>query len=321
MKRWLTDGTNAGQTRLPRVMVLAAVACVGLMATLHLGWIVSGDDAWMAAFQVFTSAFLVVTAALSAGLAWGARRFFIPSDPLRLAWSILLAAAIVRLAGHVIAHVLPLGSPAGRVSFDPATLGQLSHAGLIVSGPVYLALIAVALASVVRLCARLGLLARPSRFDILLAGVIGFFAVQFLRDLMIWRTGASAPAGLLDVIGWASDPLLALLFVEAVIIRRAAVEMGAGYVTRCWGAYAAAIFLTSIGDVGFWAEARGYVTWPWRSAFWYVWPLAEMAWALGPAWQLVACRTAQRVEMPVIHTVSPSRLAPGSVLPFESPGA
>jgi hypothetical protein len=318
MRHWVTDVGHADQTRLPRFMILAMLACVGLMAMFHLGWIFTGRDAWMIGFRVVSSGFLVATAALSAGLARGARRFFMQADPLRLAWSLLLVAAVVRLTGHVIAHVLPLAPLADRFSFDPDTLRQLSHAGLIVSGPVHMALVAVALATVVRLCARLGLLVRPSRVDILLAGVIGLFAVQFLRDLMIWRSDASAPAGMLDAIGWASDPLLALLLIEAMIIRRAAVAMGAGYVTRCWGAFAAAIFLTSVGDVGFWAEARGYVSWPWRSVFWYVWPIAEAAWALGPAWQLVACRAAQQIELPTIPTVSSTRWPSASVLPFGS---
>ena len=309
MKRWLTGDPAAGETRVPRVMVLATVVSVGLMAVLHFTWIVSGADRWVISFQLFTSGFLVVTAGLSAGLAGAARRFFVPADPLRLTWSLLLVAAIVRVAGHVIAHVLPLAPFTGSPSFDSATIERLSHAGRIISGPVCMALVAVALASVVRLHARLGLLVRPSRFDVVVAGTIGLFAVQFVRDLMIWRADATAPAGLLDMIGWASDPLLALLFVQAVILRRSAVEMGAGHVSRCWGAFAVAIFLTSVGDVGLWADAHGYVTWPWRSVFWYAWPLAEMAWALGPAWQLVACRTAQRVEMRVTPAVPSGRFA------------
>lgn len=70
--------------------------------------------------------------------------------------------------------------------------------------------------------------------------------------------------------------------------------MGAGMVARVWGTFATAIFLTTLGDLGVWAEAHQYLRWPLTSLVWYVWPAVEAAWAMGPAWQVIACRTAEQ---------------------------
>jgi len=294
VKDWLA---HARRERAPASMIAATLACVAVMAALHAAWAVTGADGWLTAFSLLISAFLVAAAALSVALALAARRFFGPGDPLRLVWSVLVAAAVVRLTGHVLSHVVPHWGPLVEMPVTEEMLAAIVRAGRVVSGPLHMALVAVALGSVLRVCRRLGLLVRPTAFDALLVAATALFAAQFLRDLVAWRASAHAPAGVLETITWTSDPLLALLLAEAIVIRRAALAMGASYVSWCWGSFAAAIFLTSVGDVGVWLDARGYVTWPWRSIFWYAWPLAEMAWALGPAWQLVACRSAQRVEM------------------------
>lgn len=307
MKDWLA---HARRERAPAAMIAATLACLAAMAALHAGWAVTRAGGWLTAFGLLVSAFLVAAAALSLVLALAARRYFGPGDPLRLAWSVLAAAALVRLAGHVLAHVLPRWGPVVDMPVTGETLAAVVAAGRVVSGPLHMALVAIGLGAVLRVCRRFGLLARPTVFDAILVAATALFALQFLRDLAAWRASAHAPAGVLEAIAWTSDPLLALLLAEAIVIRRAALTMGASYVSWCWGSFAAAIFLTSVGDVGVWLDARGAVTWPWRSLFWYAWPLAEMAWALGPAWQLIASRSAQRVEMRAWSDEAPARPAP-----------
>ena len=56
-------------------------------------------------------------------------------------------------------------------------------------------------------------------------------------------------------------------------------------------AFAAAIALTALGDIGIWATWNGYLPWPWSSMGWYVWFLASGAYALGPAYQVHAFRS------------------------------
>jgi hypothetical protein len=325
---------------VPRLVVRAGVGYLVIGGALHLTWLATGRQAWLEAFRLLNGSFLISCAAIGLWQAVLARRFFASTDPLRLVWTLLLCAAGVRLAGHVLTNVLAWPSP--QAAHGVAQLGR------VVSGPVFMTLVALALAGVVRVYQRRGLLVRLEWIDLALIGGVGLFALRFLYDLAQWRASASvaataatatavaatasaasgttaAAAGtasvmsltLLDAISWTSDPLLAILLLEAILIRRAAVRMGAGYlsmllgailirrdaaqlgagdVSRCWSAFAAGIFLTSLGDAGIWAVAHGYAAWPWTSAFWYVWPLADIAFAAAPAWQVVACRSAQRYE-------------------------
>ena len=54
------------------------------------------------------------------------------------------------------------------------------------------------------------------------------------------------------------------------------------------GAFTAAIFLTSVGDIGLWASARGFIPFGMQAAFWYVWYPATACFAAAPACQLQA---------------------------------
>jgi hypothetical protein len=100
--------------------------------------------------------------------------------------------------------------------------------------------------------------------------------------------------GLHAIISWASDPLLCVLLVEAILIRRSAANLGWGLVSRCWMCFTAAIFLTSVGDIGLWAWSRGYLSHYLEVASWYVWFLASAAYVLGPAYQYQAILRAVR---------------------------
>jgi hypothetical protein len=61
------------------------------------------------------------------------------------------------------------------------------------------------------------------------------------------------------MLAWASDPLLSILLFQAILIRRSAVETGWGFLSKSWGAFAAGIFLASMGDTGIWATAENYL--------------------------------------------------------------
>lgn len=290
MTAWLRTvaGSDRAEARVPAWLVRAMVAYLAAAVLLHLAWSATGHAVWMTAFRALTATFLVSMTMAAAAQAMAARACFSGTDPLRIVWTLLVVAALVRCAGHGVA---------GSALFSPPEAAAwVQQVGRVAAGPLYLLVVGVALSCVVRLYGRLGLLVRLTPLDFVPIAGVALFAWQFLRDLATWRAQASQQASALDVIGWTSDPLLALVLLAAVVIRRAAVHMGAGHVSRCWSAFAAGILLTSAGDVGLWAGAHGYVTWPWISLVWYVWPLAETAYALAPAWQLVACRTARQFE-------------------------
>lgn len=318
---------------LPRVVVGAAVGCLLVAGALHLTWIATGHDIWLEAFRAVNGAFLVCCAAVGLWQAVVARRSFASADPLRGAWTLLALAAAARLAGHLLTN--GFAWPAPQAAHGVAQVGR------VVAGPLFMTLVVLGLAGALRVYRRRGLLVRLERIDLALIAGVGLFAVRFLYDLIQWHAASAAAATaaaavantsaianasasastmsatLLDAVSWTSDPLLAVLLLEAILIRRAAIRMGAGYrsmlldatlirrdaaqlgagdVSRCWTAFAAGIVLTSLGDVGLWAAAHGYLAWPWTSAFWYVWPLADTAFAVAPAWQVMACRSGRRYE-------------------------
>lgn len=294
--------------QMPLVLVLGVAVYLVTAATLHVTWILTADDAWILAFRSVNGLFLMAYAAIGVVQTVGALRLFRARDPLRVVWMLLVVASIVRLAGHVLTNGI---APVPQASDGLAALGR------VIAGPGYMALLAFALAGVVRLYRRLGLMAWLTRLDLALIAAVCLFALQFIFDLFRWRAHGLVPATLLQAMAWTSDPLLAVLLLEAIVIRRAAVQMGAGYlsllldaflirrdaalfggvhVSRCWGAYAAGIFLTTLGDAGIWAQTHGYLHWPWTSLLWYVWPLAETAFAIAPGWQILACHAARRCE-------------------------
>jgi hypothetical protein len=85
-----------------------------------------------------------------------------------------------------------------------------------------------------------------------------------------------------------------VLLLEAILIYRSASNMGWGLIPRCWVAFTAAIFLTSLGDMGLWAWAKGYLPQALVVMSWHVWFAAGACFALGPAYQLQAILQATR---------------------------
>jgi hypothetical protein len=308
--------TSMDRVDMPRRLLRIAFAWLGVAGICHLAWILTARDAWIVAFRLLIGAFVLVYAAITVRLAVAARRYFRSTDPLRTVWSLLVAAAIVRLAGHVLTSGVAWTSPLPMAD-DVARVMRFSNIGELIAGPVYFAIVALAVGGVARVYRRLGLLTSLDLIDLVAVVGVSVFALRVLRDLVVWYATTPIRGGWLDAIAWARDPLLAILFLEAVLIhrsavcmeagyrspllgailiRRSAAQLGAGYVAKCWCALVAGIFLSVLGDVGAWAAAHGFVHGAWTSLLWYVEPCADTAFALAPAWQIVACRAGRRYE-------------------------
>jgi hypothetical protein len=74
--------------------------------------------------------------------------------------------------------------------------------------------------------------------------------------------------------------------------------MGSGWIGTCGTAFAAGVFLVSLGVVIDRAGNWGYLSWPWSSIQWFVRLPSAAAFALGPAYQLEAIGPAYRSENP-----------------------
>lgn len=154
-------------------------------------------------------------------------------------------------------------------------------------------ILACGLILVLRLYQKLGMLGKLKGLDWGLLGIVSAYILFVAYTVIHSRMYSSSPAGIVDYLNWRGDPLLCWLLFESIWIRRSLVEMGWGFVSKCWGAFVVAIFLTSLGSMGHWATVYEYIPSPERSVTWYVWYLASAAFALGPVYQVEASRTAR----------------------------
>jgi hypothetical protein len=296
---------------MPSVLAKPAVSVsrlVWLMAVIQLSlglvalgrWGLTGNPGHLDHFfhyegSLFLTGFALVEYLLSI-IAW---RLFDAGDMMRSAWFFVMIASGCRLAGLVVANFV-----SGFASVDlssaaraagSAQMTALRDLGLTISSPVTVALLSIGLLLVVRLYRKVGLLRRLRWPDFVLLGVVGIFLGSQVVELTRWLGSSGRPVTMLRGVSWLVDPLMAMLFVEAVLLRRSVVNMGGGLIARCWGAYTAAIFLTSMGDMGIWALNVGFVPWQFGYGISCVWFLASIAYALGPAYQIEAVVRARRM--------------------------
>ncbi len=289
---------------------------MAVSAVIFIIWRISGDDVLIDLFFKYQgSAFLVVCAAAEMWLAWNAFRQFSKGEPLRTAWLLIALASFYRFSGYIFSQILnsetylnPLFLFFG--SHNESFYSGLKNFGLFVSGPLSMAVLAWGLYLMLRTLRRLGLLYRLRAFDYLLITAVAAFTMRQIYEIAVWLRTPQASYDLFKALGWASDPLLSILILEAILIRRSAIETGYGLLAKSWGAFSIAIFLTSLGDIGIWATTNhNYIQWPYSSIAWYVWFLASAAYALGPAYQVEAYRRAVR-EARIISMGVPSSSLP-----------
>jgi len=93
---------------------------------------------------------------------------------------------------------------------------------------------------------------------------------------------------------WLSDPLLSLLLVEGILVRRSVIRMGQGLVAKCWGMFVLGIVITSAGDAAIWASSHGLLSESITALSWYMWFVAAAAFASAPAYQFAAISLVRR---------------------------
>jgi hypothetical protein len=275
-------------------------AHMAVSAMIFIFWRIMGDNARIELFFKYQgSLFFVLCAAAELCLAWNAFRQFSSGEPMRAAWLLITFASFYRFVGYLFSQILnsesylnPLFLALGA---QHASLYQTCRRfGLLIGGPLSMAVLSAGLFLILRILRRLGILSRLRALDFLLISAVAAFTMREVYEIVEWVRITPAPYDPYKVLGWASDPLLSILLVEAILIRRSAVETGWGLLARSWGAFSLGIFLTSLGDIGLWATAYNYLPWPYSSVTWYLWFLASAAYALGPAYQVEACRRAYR---------------------------
>jgi hypothetical protein len=240
-------------------------------------------------FSTFGTLFFLVMTATECCLALICRSWFDPDEPMRLAWGMIACAALARLAGVLLRAFSDGQLPWGHwLQFGLIPRGlftNFSQMGLVVGGPLSMAFLAVGLGRVLGIQRKFHLLASLTRADkALLVLVVAFSVSQLAINLPLLANHQSLGTVLL----WLSDPLLSLLLIEAILVRRSVIRMGQGLVAKCWGMFVLAIVVTSAGDAAIWAGSHNLLSEPMTALSWYIWFVAAAAFASAPAYQLAA---------------------------------
>jgi hypothetical protein len=287
-------------TRVSGIVWLVAAIQLGFgLAALAL-WAFRVDAGFFTSFfPLQSSFFLLVYAVLGYLLSLACWRQFESGEPLRWTWLLIASGSGCRVIGLIVSNFVGgLASP--NIGADPApaatTAAALREMGSTFGGPLNMVLLAAGLLVVVGLYKKVGLLRRPSLSDWIPLGLVGLFIASQLVEFARWNAALREPATILKWIGWITDPLLGLLLLEALLLRRAILNSGGGLIARCWRAYAAAIFLTSVGNAGSWAVNTGLLNWRYHYCNAFIWFLAAIAFALGPAYQFEAILGARRAR-------------------------
>jgi hypothetical protein len=286
---------------------LGTLLVMGLAA--YVRFLLTGSyDLLVALFNTVGSAFFILVTGTEVYFAYRARSQFEPGEPMHTAWTLVLLSACCRLTGAAFAQVLSAKSPWNPLVILKTLHSEPSHAvhdfGIVVAGPVAMAFLAAGLMCAVILTRRLGILGRLTLMDKSFIAVILVFTGRQLFEIGGVLFGEGRRPGLAQVLLWFSDPLLTLLLIQAVAIRRSVLNMGQGLVARCWGMMALGVAFTSAGDATLWAESHGLIPIVISPLGWFIWFFAVTAFASAPCYQMEAVREAHEGSYSVLLTRS-----------------
>jgi len=307
----LSSAAERRVSKLPRIILISVALLLAAGVAARAAWWRTGDEAWLRLFFSYPGAlFFIACSALEVWLSFRCWREFSAGDLLRPAWLLIMVSAALQLAGGLLNQIFGLDSRLNPLTrLEPrrahdliaasARLGQLF-------GPFYMAFLACGLLYVLKACRRNGILGRLRSIDLALLALVVIYTANYFATVVFAPEHGGRVLGPATIISWSSDPLLCVLLFQAILIRRSLANMGLGLVSRCWLSFTAAIFLTSVGDIGLWAWSRGYLPQALVMASWYVWFLPSAAFALGPAYQLLAMLRAARGEIRLEAAAAPA---------------
>ena len=271
---------------------VCAIHCaIGLAAYLH--FLVTGSYRYLTwYFLILGTLFFLLTTTAEFFLAFECRAGFEADEPMRMAWTFIALSSVSRFVAAALIsldHWRGAPIPGSTSSVLAMILPRgLAQTGEVVGGPLSMIFLAVALSRVLQVQRRFGVLRGLTRTDLLLIGLIVAFMLGEIANIVRYLGPSYQPPPLTKVILWLSDPLLSLLLVQAVLIRRSVINVGLGLISQCWGMYVIAVVTTLAGDASIWASSQGLLSEPLIALTWYIWFFAAAAFASAPAYQLAA---------------------------------
>lgn len=261
---------------VPAWILRSFILFLSIGLALWLQWLAGGSLSPLVGYTRYVGDFYLISCAgvelYFSVFAW---RQFSREQPMWLAWGFMAAGSGARFSGTILAHWI-------------AAEGRARDIGIMLAGPFALFLLALALAVVLNVYHGMGWRAPLKAVDGFAIFAIALFTARQVWEVIVIVGGRprSPAAG----VNWATDPLLCILLVEALLLWRRAAAMKGGYVASCWQAYSVAIAITALGNAGLWVTNWNYLPWPWSSITWFVWFPAAAAFAIGPACQFEAIR-------------------------------
>jgi hypothetical protein len=278
----------------PILLVTASYLIVGLV--VFAVWQITGNNAWIEGFFRIPGAMLLVWLG-AVGLLFSLRvcRGFFPGEPMRRAWQWIVLSAGSELAGSILNQVFGAQSRLNPLTYFPHGTEQapvFHTVGAFLDGPCRFALLATGLFLVLRVYRQSGFLGRYAAVDwVVLTGFGAYVAREAADVVAAMQRGRPFPVA--EILNLPTDPLLWVLLAQALQLLRSVRQMGAGWISKCYGAFSVGIFLELVGDVAIWATNWGYLPWPWSALGWYVWIPAAVAFALAPVYQWEAMQSAE----------------------------
>ena len=192
-------------------------------------------------------------------------RSFPAGTPFRPAWMLITFAVAAQAVSGALAQLLGSNWLLNPLLWGGhARLGlidQIRRGALIAAGPVQLALLAGGMLVALRILRKHGFWVRPSAADWAVSSIIYLFALCRFVEAGV-ASLAGRQIGFEDWTALAGLPMLCVLFLEAMLLRRSVVNMGNGLISRCWMAFMCGIFLTGAGELALWVIPHYPHAWP-----------------------------------------------------------
>lgn len=209
-----------------------------------------------------------------------------------------MIAALCQVVGIFLSHILCTDSNINplyvlKVSWYKNAAAILFPLGISIGGPLQLLALGGGLFLALRLCRKFEIPGKMKTVDWVILGIIITYTLHVAYVVIRLRWGAAPAPRFWEVMNWVNDPLLCVLLYFAFFLRRSVVQMGSGFVTKCWSAYVVAVLGTSVASMVMWATNFGILPYPQSAIVWYLWPIIYAAYALGPAYQVEAAQVAQ----------------------------
>jgi hypothetical protein len=279
---------------LPRFIILTTSVFLVVGLGAQMASAITGRTECLRSFLDGTGALLAVTLAVfEFSLARLVVRQFSEGEPLRPAWFLMMLAGGCQLVGSLCVEVLSAGTPLNPLAYGQGTWSDsmadaICRFGLIVQGPVQFVLLASGLFFLLRLCRESRIAPRGNWLD---WGLLLLAVARACGDISHLAGGAGSLTGY-DILQALHGPLLVILVIEAILVRRFMCSLGGGMIAKCWSSITAAIFLSTLCNMSMFAPANAMLPVPLAAITWYIWLLSATAYALGPAWQIEAIQSA-----------------------------